>query len=293
MQDTPRKWTDRLKRLTPAAFAMVAFGMCYQHTLFWLNYRYAATDSYYSHGYIVPLVSLYLAYLKRRQFANAETGSCSIGILIIIMALFLHVVATMADINFFSGFSMYFYLVGACLFLFGSKIVRIGIFPLGFLLFMFPIPDLIIDFLGLPTKSIATSIGLAMIDLFGIPFFREGFRIELAECTFLVGTPCNGMKSLISFLALGCIALHMMGTSLMKRILLLVLIYPLAVVLNGVRIAVLVLIAHRFGIEQAAPESPLHDISGLAVFCLGLIVLLVMFRFGGKTDTSQAWQQKS
>jgi exosortase len=280
MQDSPQ-WVNRLKWLVPA-LVIVAFCVCYQHTFFWLHYRYSAAESYYSHGYIVPLVSLYLAYLERQKLSAAEIGSCPGGILVIIMALFLHVLATMADINFLSGFSMYFYVVGACLFFFGAKIVRIVMFPLGFLLFMFPIPDLVIDFLGLPTKSIASSIGLSMIDVFGIPYYREGFRIELADCTFVVGTPCNGMKSLISFAALGCVASHMMGTSLLKRIILLVLIYPLAIVLNGVRIAVLVLIAYRFGIENAAPESPLHDLSGLAVFFVGMLVLFALIRFEDK-----------
>ena len=52
------------------------------------------------------------------------------------------------------------------------------------------------------TKSLATDVGVTIINLFDIPNYREGFKIDLVNTSMFVGTPCNGMKSFISFTAL-------------------------------------------------------------------------------------------
>jgi exosortase len=140
---------------------------------------------------------------------------------------------------------------------------------------MFPIPSSIINIIGLPTKVFSTDIGLWIVRAVGIPFLREGFVIHLSESMMIVGTPCNGMKSLISFMALGSLALYMIRLKLWQNMIVIVGIYPLAIMMNGLRIALLILIAEYFGIEKAAPESYLHGLSGIVVFFIGLAILFV------------------
>jgi exosortase len=265
---------------------IAGFVACFYPTFAWLHYRYSAVDSYYSHGYIIPLVSAYLVYTRREVIRKAEIGTNLFGLVLVVLALAVHVIATMADINFASGFSMLAYLCGSCLFIWGTERTKLLAFPLLFLLFMFPLPGAVIDWLGIPTKSVAATIGLSIVDVLGIPFFREGFRIEMENSVFVVGTPCNGMKSLISFAALGVIACHMAQVSWSKRVLMLFLLYPLAMILNGARIAILVVIAHTFGAEKAAPESLLHDLSGLSVFLVGMVVLFGFIHLRGRRGAS-------
>jgi len=259
---------------------------CYYNTFLWLHYKYSHQDSYYSHGYMIPFISAYIIYLRRDIFKEIEISRNIIGLVFIVLALIGHIIATMVDINFFSGFSMFFFIFGCILYLFGGKITRELCVPIFFLLFMFPIPGAFIDFLGIPTKSIATTIGLKIIDLFHIPYLREGFRSNLAETSLYVGTPCNGMKSLISFAALGVLALYLLDITIWKRILILIGIYPLSIVLNGCRVAMLIFIAHTYGIEKASPESFLHDLSGIVVFLVGLIALFLAIKiFGARQKT--------
>jgi exosortase len=144
---------------------------------------------------------------------------------------------------------------------------------------MFPIPEGFIAIIALPSKSLATAVGLKLIDLMNIPYVQEGFRISLSETTLIVGTPCNGMRSLISFAALGMLAIHFAEISFQKSFVLLAAIYPLAILLNGFRIATLVYIAQEFGIDKASPENHLHGLSGLAVFIVGFLIILVVIRF--------------
>jgi exosortase len=256
--------------------------VCYYHTFAWLHYKYSQQDSYYSHGYLIPFVSAFLIYLSKDKLGKLERTSDPLGLGVIILALLVHIVGTMGDINFLSGFSLFLYILGASLYLLGRKVTRQLALPIGFLLFMFPIPDIFINYLGLPTKYLATGVGLKIIDLVGIPYLQEGFRISLPNTTLVVGTPCNGMKSLISFGALGVLFIYFADLRLWKGLLILAAIYPMAVLLNGLRIAILVYIAANYGIEKASPESYLHDLSGLAVFIVGFFALLLFVKISGR-----------
>ena len=254
------------------------FIACYYPTFQWLNYKYSLPDSYYSHGYLIPFIALYLVLDKRNDLKGIQLSSNVLGLFALSIALLIHVLGVLSDISFISSFSIIFYCIGCSLYLFGTDFTRHLLFPLAYLFFMMPVPDEYLNIVALPSKSAATWFALRIMDLFDIPYIREGFSIALANTTFIVGTPCNGLRSLISFLALGVLFLYFMRMSFVKNILLLSIIPLIAVVLNGVRIVTLLLISIYFGQDAAAPESFLHDASGLFVFIVGLIIIVIAIK---------------
>ena len=256
----------------------VSFIACYLPAFQWLHYKFQGQDSYYSHGYLIPFVTAYLIYLRRGEISRASVESSSLGLVAVVLALMAHIFGVVGDINFVSGFSMVLFCFGCSLYLLGAPITRIIAFPLFFLVFMCPIPDAYINIIALPTKSMATGIALAMMDMVGIPYIREGFLVHLANATFVVGTPCNGMRSLIAFTALGLLMLYLFRTAWWKKALFLALIPLLALLLNGARIALLLWIAYTYGEKAASPESYLHDGSGLLVFVIGFIAMVLVLR---------------
>lgn len=258
---------------------ILSFIACYFPTFQWLNNKYLIPDSYYSHGYLIPFISAYLIYQKRSLLMTIPLSSSSIGLAVIIFSLMLHIVGVLGDVNFVSSFAMLIYATGCVLFLLGSAFARAIAFPLFYLVFMCPLPTNLIDTVALPSKSMATSFALTIIDLLGIPYVREGFRIIFSHSTFVVGTPCNGMRSLISFLALGVLLLSFIRMKWWKIGLFLACIPVISIALNGIRIALLLIIAHFFGQEAAAPESYLHDSSGLLVFIIGLALMIIFTRW--------------
>ncbi len=259
-----------------------AFIICYYYTFGWLHYKYSYPESYYSHGYLIPFISMYLIFRKREWLKEVKPSSNVIGLAIIIFALLIHIFGTMGDINFFSGFSMFLYIFGCILYLLGTKLTKQIIFPLIFLIFMFPVPDQFINIFGLPSKYIATVIGLKIIDFINIPYVCEGFRINLVNATLFIDTPCNGMKSLISFLAVGLLFLHLINVTIWGYFIVLASIYPVAVLLNGCRVAILVYIANNYGIKMASPDSYLHTMSGVVVFVVGILILIFLTRIVSK-----------
>jgi exosortase len=256
----------------------ISFILCYLPTFIWLNQKFSGLDSYYSHGYLIPFVTAYLIYLKRNELKAIKPSSSAAGLWLIIAALVIHVFGEIAVINFVSSFSMVLYIAGASLYLMGREFSGKIAFPILFLIFMCPIPDGFINWVALPMKSLSTSLALKLVDLGGIPYIREGFRIHFAASTFIVGTPCNGIRSLISFFALGFLFLYFIKPAWWKSIIFLLIIPIISISLNGLRIAILLFIADRYGQEAASPESYLHDGSGILVFIIGIALLLLVSR---------------
>jgi exosortase len=257
---------------------VISFILCYLPTFFWLNHNFSSRDSYYSHGYLIPFITAYLIYQKKNEIELIEPSSSLAGLWLVIAALLIHVLGDIAVINFVSSLSIVIYIAGASLYLLGREISKKTAFPIFFLIFMCPVPDNFINVLALPMKSISTTIALKLVELCGIPYLREGFRIHFAVSTFIVGTPCNGMRSLISFMALGFLFLYIIKPSWWKSILFLFVIPFISISLNGLRIAILLYIADKYGQEAASPESYLHDGSGIFVFVVGIIMMLLISR---------------
>ncbi len=267
------------RRYIGASILLTAFVVCFSPTFQWLHYKFQLPESYYSHGYLIPLVSMYLIYLKKAEISRLARNSTPLGLVILILSLLIHLLGVLSDTNFVSAFAMVFFLLGCSLYLMGIKSTRLILFPLFFLFFLCPMPDFILDPIALPLKYFATLFALKITNLIGIPYYREGFIIHLTNSTFLVGAPCNGMRSLISFLALGFLAVYFIRVSWWKTGLFLLSTIPLSIFLNGIRISILLYIANQYGQQAASPESYFHEASGLTVFVIGLVVMMIFMRW--------------
>lgn len=248
----------------------------YKATLVWMFNRYTGADSYYSHGFLVPLISLYIIYNQRARFAQAEQPSSIAGLFIILFALFLHILGTALYIFSISGFSIFFLIIGLSLFLLGTETTKIMWFPLLFLLFMFPLPEAVINLISFPLKMAVAKVGVLVVSALGIPLYREGFNIYIPAGHLLVGNPCSGLRSLIAFLALGSIFAYIAHIAPAKKWLLFLLTIPIALFSNFVRVPLLVLASHYWGLEAAAPDTFIHTGSGLLVFVIGFLLLLAV-----------------
>jgi len=240
----------------------------------WIYDRYIGADSYYSHGFIVPLVSLFLIYQQKDRLSQVKQRSSKIGLFVIFFALLLHVLGTALYIFSVSGFSLFFLAIGLSLFIFGEETTKIIWFPLFFLVFMFPLPMAMISLIAFPLKIFAAKAGVFAVSLFGVPVHGEGFNIFIPAGHLLVGNPCSGLRSLIAFLALGSIFAYMAPLTSARKWALFLLSIPIALLSNIVRVPILILVSHYWGLKSAAPDTLVHTGSGVLVFVLGFLLLL-------------------
>ncbi len=251
---------------------VVLFVVAYWPTIVWLNERAWAADSYYSHAPLVPFISALLIWLRRRELADCPISSSPVGLLLILAALFGHILGVLAYVNFTSGLTIPVLVFGLSLYLFGTPFTRKVWFPLAFLVFMCPLPLALLSAVSLPMKLLATRAGAAILDLMGIAVVQDGFKLQFTSASLIVGNPCSGLRSLIALVALGTLIAYLYKVSVPRKILLVVLSVPFALLSNIARVTLLGLIANRFGSEAATGFA--HDLSGGLVFFVALILLL-------------------
>jgi exosortase len=157
--------------------------------------------------------------------------------------------------------------------------------PLGYLLFMVPIPYIIYDMLAFPLKLFVTKVSVAFLKIVGVVVMREGNIIMFPTTTLEVADACSGIRSLISLLAIAAAYAFLMKTSTGRRWLIIFSAIPIAVATNALRVIVTGILAQWWGAKAA--EGFFHEFAGMTVFLLAMVMLAafgeVVRRGGGAT----------
>ncbi|SMC26266.1 exosortase [Desulfacinum hydrothermale DSM 13146] len=229
-------------------------------------------DPNYSHGFLVPLVSVYYLWDRKEELRQTpNTGAYPLGILVLVGSLGLYVLGRMGDEMFTVRLSLLGVLSGIALVLGGREWFGKLRFPIFYLFFMIPLPYFLYNEIAVPLKLFAARVSTAALHAMGYTLLREGNVLNLPGLTLEVADACSGMRSLISVLALaGAIGwfFHKKGT---HRVLLLALGVPIAIGVNVVRIVVTGVLAHLFGPEMA--QGFFHEFAGLVIFGVALALL--------------------
>jgi exosortase len=230
-----------------------------------------ATDDNYSHGFLVVPVALYLAWERRDALVAAAARPSMVGLAVIVGSLLLLGAGTLGAEMFLTRVALVGVLGGVVLFVFGWTHLQLLAFPIGFLLLMIPLPALLFNQVALPLQLLASQVGEAGLEAFGVPVLREGNVMILANTTLEVAEACSGIRSLVSLLTLGIVYAYFMDSRLWVRWVLTLSTVPIAVLTNGLRVAGTGLAAHYYGSEAA--EGFLHGFSGWMVFVAALALL--------------------
>ncbi len=251
--------------------------LIYHSTFIWLYERYVAVDTYYSHGFLIPFVTTTLIRLKRKELEKIEYKGSFWGLTLIIFALSIHLLSILAEVFFVSGFSILFLVFGISLFLCGTKITKKISFSLSFLVFMFPLPLVAINSISFPMKMFATKGAVFILKEFmNIPIKNEGFQIFLPDASLVIGNPCSGLRSLISFIIVGSLFAYFLKASMMKKIVLFSLSIPVALVSNILRVILLCLGVFIYGNQMA--KGFFHDFTGYLAIAFAFVSIWLFWR---------------
>jgi exosortase len=251
----------------------------YKNIFHWMYGRFTADDSYYSHGFLVPLVSAFLIWNRREELQREPESHSWLGIAIIFVALLVHVVSTMFFVFFPSGISLVLLVFGIVLFLKGSEYSKKIFYPVLFLFFMIPLPMDGINKIAVPLKMFVAWMSASILHFLGFAVYRTGFFIETAKGLLVVDNPCSGLRSLISFMALGFLMTYISNCSKWKKIIILSSTIPIATFTNVLRVCFLIFVAHYYGPSMTSQGSLPHDISGYVVFVIGGFLLYIVGKY--------------
>jgi exosortase len=250
--------------LLAAVYATIMPGMALQ----WME------DPNYSHGFLVPLIAGYFVYRSRRELASAVVRPSFWGLPVIIGSLALLVVGIAGTEYFSMRSSLVFLLAGMVLYLFGRDVFKILALPIGFLLFMVPLPYIVYDAIAFPLKLFITKVSVFALKAMGVIVWREGNIIMFPETILEVADACSGLRSLVSLAALAVAMAFLTQKTTIKRLLLILSAIPIAIVTNMLRVIVTGFLAQYYG--AAAAEGFFHEFAGMAVFVVAMVLLFVV-----------------
>lgn len=265
---------QRWKYLPVAAVAVLA-GVLYAPVLVGLV-RQWADDPNYSHGFVVPVFSFYLLWLGRHRLSQIPLQPRDAGLVGIMSAIVLLILGSLSAELFVSRSSLIILIVSLVLYFAGWKMLRACAFPLAFLFFMIPLPAIIYYQVTFPLQLQASWFADASLDLLQIPALRDGNIIILPNYSLEVVEACSGIRSLFSLLAVAVAYAHLAERSLPKRIFLVALMVPFAIVSNGFRIVGTGILTYFWGPHFA--EGFFHLFAGWIIFLISFALMLLTHR---------------
>ncbi len=245
----------------------------YSRVLRWLVDKWATSPAD-SHGFLVPPISAWLIWRSRAILAEAEKSAGSGGLLLVVGALIVQVVCSLVDVKTVGAYSLILFIWGSLYFLWGRAVSRTVLFPIGFLIFMVPVYDGVIDPISLHLKLLVAKLATWVLDASGIlVVVREGVMIHMPSGSLEVADPCSGIRSLVALFAMGALLAYLHRGRLWERLAIVLTVAPIAVVANLSRVIMLCLITERWGTD--AVESQLvHTLAGILVYIVALACLV-------------------
>ena len=234
--------------------------------------RFNATDSYYSHGYLVPFISIYLIWRKRFTLNKIVPAPHPLGIFVLLIGVFMHLLGVVLKINFISYFAIPFVLLGLSIYLRGVEFTREILFPIVFLIFMLPLPRVLIIGITFKLKLLVAQWATFIGNAIGIEATRSGSTIYYPGGYLLVGDPCSGLRSLLTFIALGALLTQFTKGNNIRKIILFLSSIPIALLSNLARITFLLFMSYVYGEKVAL--GFMHELSGVVIFILGFMGLI-------------------
>ncbi|MBK6854865.1 MAG: exosortase B [Burkholderiales bacterium] len=228
------------------------------------------------HGPIILGVTLWLAWQRREAFQKLPDASASIaGWLLVALGTVAYVVGRSQYVDTLEILAHLPILAGVLMLTKGAKGLKWGAFFLFFLLFMVPLPGVLVQAITTPLKiavSLAAEYVMAGV---GYPIARTGVILYVGQYQLLVADACAGLNSMFTLEALGLLYMNMMNyTSVSRNLTLATLIIPISFCANVIRVIVLVLVTHHFGDEVG--QGFVHSFAGMLLFGVALTLMIVV-----------------
>jgi exosortase len=238
-------------------------------------------------------VTVYFLYQYRKPilepagvapFPGAVVLGC--GLALCIAARLLEVRLGPNDFASLTTFSSVVFFIGCFILLYGIAAFRAAQFPLLFLLFAVPIPQVLLDWFIYILQVGSTEVTEWLFQITGTYYIRHGFVYQLPGITIEVAKECSGIRSSIALIITGVLAGHLFLSSGLNKFILILTIVPFTIFKNGIRIVTLSLLAIYVD-RKFITDSFLHHSGGFLFYLPALGML------GGVIWWLRRWEQQA
>jgi exosortase D (VPLPA-CTERM-specific) len=246
--------------------------------VFWLGFvslGQAWMTAEYSHGPLIPLISLYLFLRELRTVpapASAPTDRGP-GIAVIALALLFGLFGNLVQIPDLVTYAFIIWVGGVVLTVMGWERGRRHQLPVLHLIFMLPLPQFVFWKLTIFLQLVSSQVGVWFVELMGVPVFLEGNVIDLGVYKLQVAEACSGLRYLFPILSFSYLFGILYKGPFWHKAVLFLMAAPLTVLMNSFRIGMIAVLVNSYGISHA--EGFLHFFEGWVIFGACIVVLFL------------------
>lgn len=272
---TRRTWTPAM--IIQVVILAAVLGYLYRYVLYGLVY-YWLHNGDWSHGFIIPLFSLYYLYSQRdrmpSRLVERGPGARLAGLLLITLAFVLYVASTQGQAEYPKRVSLVMSIMGVVLMVCGWPMARWGWFAVAFLVFALPLPERHYFQLTMPLRQLAAMVSAGALEII---FPRADIEIQGVVVNYMIDgrygqldveQACSGIRLLMAMTALGVATAFMSDRPIWQRMVIILSCLPIAVFCNSIRVTVT-------GVLHVTGHTELA--TGFWHTLLGLCMLLIAF----------------
>jgi len=230
----------------------------------------------YSHGPLIPIISLYLFLRELRNMPppNPVIHDRWPGVAVIAVALAIAILGNLTRIPDIVTYAMIIWTGGVMLTVFGWQRGKYHQLPVIHLVFMLPLPQFIYWKLTIFLQWVSSELGVWFVQLAGVSVFIEGNVIDLGVYKLQVAEACSGLRYLFPILSFSYLFALLYRGPVWHKAVLMLSAAPLTVLMNSIRIGVIGVLVNHNGIEQA--EGFMHFFEGWIIFLFCVAILFLM-----------------
>jgi len=292
---SPRAHARQRPPLVRLALVALAFAFAYSPVVPLLISTWSYPD--FSHGVIVPFVSLYLVWIRRSSLRDLPfEPSLAAGVTVTVAGAVLLLLGTTGSVVIVQEAAAIVLIPGLVLLLLGKKYLRALALPLGYLVLMVPVLTPFLEAIYWPLQLITTKLAALMLPAAGVPVYHNNQFLELPNISLEVAEACSGAQFLVSVFAIAIPLAYISLRGRAARITLFALAFLITIFSNSLRVALIGFLAYTYD-KKTALHGPYHILTGYFVFMVGFVFLflsawLIARRSGGAAREEQAGPAK-
>jgi exosortase len=266
---------DLLHRIKPVDIGVyIAVALLFINTIkdVWSLWSYP--DAPQSYGLLIVPASAALVWMLRGRLYGVPVKPSNIGIGLLILGIFFQFVGSLAVAITLNGIAFVIVMAGIVMARYGTAVARVLWFPIAYLVAMIPLPSEILNLSTFPLQRISIRWASLILRPFG-DVKVEGTQLHFGGFALNVIAPCSGLTILLPLVVLAAFYLYIIVAPAWKKATLAVIVVPLAMVVNAVRVALIAVVGEAMG--QHVADS-FHDYSGLITVALGFGALMLIAR---------------
>jgi len=233
-------------------------------------------DAGWSHGFVVPLISLFFIRLKWEQLRALTPAGSLWGLAILAVGVVSQILFRATGLEHMSALSIVVVLYGVVLCVFGWQYMKMLWLPIGYLIFALPPPTALYVQVTMPMQAVAAELGAQLLPLFGGEGTRQGTIIDVGfggrHTTLFVAQACSGMRMLVAFFALAVALGYSTERPVWQKITLAACALPIALLCNGLRVTLTGVLAVKVSEDWAKGDA--HGFFGLAMLVPAMLLQL-------------------